>query len=154
MAHPRDARLWTAPGARGSWATAPTVVVVGGQCPQLHPRLDPLDLFGQTWPDGRVGFVAPSQGEPLAFPESDPPTAPITERADGRTWSVAPDGFWQVHPGAADALVGHVRRMLDPRAGERLVDLYAGVGLFGLEPRGGRPRGSRGDARRGRSTRL
>ena len=37
-----------------------------------------------------------------------------------------------MHPGAADALVGHVRRMLDPRAGERLVDLYAGVGLFGV----------------------
>jgi tRNA/tmRNA/rRNA uracil-C5-methylase (TrmA/RlmC/RlmD family) len=107
-------------------------VVVGGQCPQLHPRLDPLDLFGRTWPDGRLGFVSPSVGEPLAFPESDPPTAAITERADGRPWSVAADGFWQVHPGAADALVGQVRRMLDPRDGERLVDLYAGVGLFGV----------------------
>jgi tRNA/tmRNA/rRNA uracil-C5-methylase (TrmA/RlmC/RlmD family) len=116
-------------------------VVVGGQCPQLHPRLDPLNLFGQTWPDGRVGFVSPSQGQPLAFPESDPPTAPITERADGRTWSVAPDGFWQVHPGAADALVGHVRRMLGPREGERLVDLYAGVGLLGLALAGAVPGG-------------
>jgi tRNA/tmRNA/rRNA uracil-C5-methylase (TrmA/RlmC/RlmD family) len=56
----------------------------------------------------------------------------IHERADDVTWSVAPDGFWQVHPGAADALVGQVRRMLDPQAGDRLVDLYAGVGLFGL----------------------
>ena len=107
-------------------------VVVGGQCAQLHPRLAPLDLFGQTWPDGRLAFACPSLGEPVAFPESEPPAAPITERADGRAWSVAPDGFWQVHPGAADALVGHVRRMVDPRAGERLVDLYAGVGLFGL----------------------
>jgi tRNA/tmRNA/rRNA uracil-C5-methylase (TrmA/RlmC/RlmD family) len=107
-------------------------VVVAGQCPQLHPRLAALDLFGRTWPEGRVGFVSPSLGEPLAFPESDPPVDPITERADGRSWSVAPDGFWQVHPGAADALVGHVRRMLDPREGERLVDLYAGVGLFGI----------------------
>jgi tRNA/tmRNA/rRNA uracil-C5-methylase (TrmA/RlmC/RlmD family) len=71
-------------------------------------------------------------GEPLAFAESDPPGDPIIERADGRTWSVAPDGFWQVHPGAADALVAHVRRMLEPRAEERLLDLYAGVGLFGI----------------------
>ena len=37
-------------------------VIVGGQCPQLHPRLAPLDLFGQVWPEGRVGFVAPSAG--------------------------------------------------------------------------------------------
>jgi tRNA/tmRNA/rRNA uracil-C5-methylase (TrmA/RlmC/RlmD family) len=107
-------------------------VVVGGQCPQLHPRLGALNLFQRSWPQGRVAFVAPSLGEPLAFAESAPPAAVIHERADDRTWSVAPDGFWQVHPGAADALVGHVRRMLDPHAGDRLVDLYAGVGLFGL----------------------
>ena len=31
--------------------------------------------------------------------------------------------------------------MLDPRAGERLLDLYAGVGLFGAQPRRGRRRG-------------
>jgi tRNA/tmRNA/rRNA uracil-C5-methylase (TrmA/RlmC/RlmD family) len=107
-------------------------VVIGGQCPQLHPRLEPLDLFGQPWPAGRLGFVAPSLGQPLTFPEPEPPADPITERAGGRSWSVAPDGFWQVHPGAPDALVGHVLRMLDPQAQERLVDLYAGVGLFGL----------------------
>jgi tRNA/tmRNA/rRNA uracil-C5-methylase (TrmA/RlmC/RlmD family) len=107
-------------------------VVVGGQCLQLDPRLAPLGLFERSWPQGRVGFVAPSVGEPLAFPESQPPVAAIHERADARTWSVAPAGFWQVHPGAPDALVGQVRRMLDPRGGERLVDLYAGVGLFGL----------------------
>jgi tRNA/tmRNA/rRNA uracil-C5-methylase (TrmA/RlmC/RlmD family) len=107
-------------------------VVVGGQCAQLHPRLAPLRLFDRSWPQGRVGFVAPSLGEPLAFTESAAPEGVIHERADGGTWSVAPDGFWQVHPGAPDALVGHVRRMLDPQAGERLVDLYAGVGLLGL----------------------
>ncbi|MCU0262425.1 MAG: methyltransferase [Candidatus Nanopelagicales bacterium] len=108
-------------------------VVVAGECLQLHPRLDALALFGAMWsPGSRVGFVAPSAAPAAAFPESDPPTAPVTEHAAGRDWSVAADGFWQVHPGAADALVGHVRRMLDPRAGERLVDLYAGVGLFGL----------------------
>jgi tRNA/tmRNA/rRNA uracil-C5-methylase (TrmA/RlmC/RlmD family) len=108
-------------------------VVVAGQCLQLHPGLAPLDLFGARWPAGsRVRFAAPSGGQAVAFLESDPPASPLPERADGRTWSVAPDGFWQVHPGAADALVGHVRRMLEPRAGERLVDLYGGVGLFGL----------------------
>lgn len=107
-------------------------VVVAGQCPQLHPRLAELDLFGRVWPSARVRFVAPSEGPALAFDGAQPPQAPITERCAGRTWSVAADGFWQVHPGAADALVAHVRGMLDPREGESLVDLYAGVGLFGL----------------------
>ncbi len=54
----------------------------------------------------------------------------VTERAAGRDWRVGAAGFWQVHPGAADALVGAVLRMLEPVAGESALDLYAGVGLF------------------------
>lgn len=108
-------------------------VVVVDDCPQLDPRLGALDLFARAWPaGGRVRFVAPGDGAPIAFPVGGAPAQPVVEHAAGRTWSVAADGFWQVHPGAADALVGHVLRMLDPQRGERLVDLYAGVGLFGL----------------------
>jgi tRNA/tmRNA/rRNA uracil-C5-methylase (TrmA/RlmC/RlmD family) len=112
-------------------------VVAAGQCLQMDPRLERADLFGRTWPAARVGFVAPSVGAPLAFVEGGAPLAPIIERAAGREWSVAADGFWQVHPGAADALISQVRSMLEPRPGERLVDLYAGVGLFGLSLAGG-----------------
>lgn len=112
-------------------------VVTAGECLQLDPRLERADLFGRTWPAARVGFVAPSVGEPVAFVEGGAPLAPITERADGRDWSVAADGFWQVHPGAASALVDEVRSMLEPQVGERLVDLYSGVGLFGLSLAGG-----------------
>ena len=39
-------------------------------------------------------------------------------------------GFWQVHPGAAGVLTSAVVDALDPRPGERALDLYAGVGLF------------------------
>jgi len=41
-------------------------------------------------------------------------------------------GFWQVHPGAAAAYVEHVLAALAPEPGERVLDLYAGVGLFAL----------------------
>jgi tRNA/tmRNA/rRNA uracil-C5-methylase (TrmA/RlmC/RlmD family) len=54
----------------------------------------------------------------------------VRELAAGREWRVAADGFWQVHPGAADALVGAVRAALAPEPGEHLLDLYSGVGVF------------------------
>jgi tRNA/tmRNA/rRNA uracil-C5-methylase (TrmA/RlmC/RlmD family) len=40
-------------------------------------------------------------------------------------------GFWQVHPAAADALVGAVYGFAAAAAGETVLDLYAGAGLFG-----------------------
>lgn len=48
------------------------------------------------------------------------------------TFEVGARGFWQVHPGAAATFVEAVLAALQPRAGERAVDLYAGVGLFAL----------------------
>lgn len=54
----------------------------------------------------------------------------VRERAAGRDWRVAADGFWQVHPGAAGTLVEAVRAVLAPQPGEHLLDLYCGVGLF------------------------
>jgi tRNA/tmRNA/rRNA uracil-C5-methylase (TrmA/RlmC/RlmD family) len=55
---------------------------------------------------------------------------PSDHTALGRSFEVAEDGFWQVHPGAPDALVTTVMQMLRPVPGERCLDLYAGVGLF------------------------
>ncbi|RHW25092.1 class I SAM-dependent RNA methyltransferase [Nocardioides immobilis] len=48
----------------------------------------------------------------------------------GTSFAVADGGFWQVHPGAPEALVGAVLEALAPRPGEAALDLYAGVGLF------------------------
>lgn len=56
--------------------------------------------------------------------------AMVTERAAGRAYAVDGQGFWQVHPRAADTLVAAVLDGLAPRAGEKAFDLYCGVGLF------------------------
>jgi len=48
----------------------------------------------------------------------------------GRSFQVGAGVFWQVHPGAAAALASAVLSGLSPRPGDRIVDLYAGVGLF------------------------
>jgi tRNA/tmRNA/rRNA uracil-C5-methylase (TrmA/RlmC/RlmD family) len=54
----------------------------------------------------------------------------VRERAAGRDWRVRADGFWQVHPAAADTLVDAVVSGLAPRSWESALDLYCGVGLF------------------------
>ncbi len=51
--------------------------------------------------------------------------------AAGRDWEVEGTGFWQVHPAAADALARAVVEFAAVRAGETVLDLYAGAGLFG-----------------------
>lgn len=48
----------------------------------------------------------------------------------GRRFEVAAESFWQVHVGAAEALAHAVLDGLEPREGDRVVDLYAGAGLF------------------------
>jgi tRNA/tmRNA/rRNA uracil-C5-methylase (TrmA/RlmC/RlmD family) len=59
--------------------------------------------------------------------ESPDPAAHVVGEV---VFDVAADGFWQVHPGAPEVLVDAVLAVLDPRAGESVLDLYAGVGLF------------------------
>ena len=54
----------------------------------------------------------------------------LTEVVGDREYQVRAGGFWQVHPGAAATLLGAVLDALEPRPGDAVLDLYAGVGLF------------------------
>jgi tRNA/tmRNA/rRNA uracil-C5-methylase (TrmA/RlmC/RlmD family) len=67
-------------------------------------------------------------------PGADVPEEPAgraQRSAGGRDWEVEGTGFWQVHPAAAEALVGAVSAFAGVRPGETVLDLYAGAGLFG-----------------------
>jgi tRNA/tmRNA/rRNA uracil-C5-methylase (TrmA/RlmC/RlmD family) len=91
-------------------------------------------------PDGRPGLRAHRSHRVIALPPGgcriaapgalDGSEGAVTEVAAGRRWAVAADGFWQVHPAAADTLVAAVLAGLRPEPGERALDLYCGVGLF------------------------
>ncbi len=48
----------------------------------------------------------------------------------GREFTVAADGFWQVHPAAADAFAAALLDAVRPAPGERVLDLYAGAGAL------------------------
>jgi tRNA/tmRNA/rRNA uracil-C5-methylase (TrmA/RlmC/RlmD family) len=61
---------------------------------------------------------------------SDPSIETVATSYGTREFSLAPDGFWQSHVEAPRVLVEAVMRALRPAPGERVLDLYAGVGLF------------------------
>jgi tRNA/tmRNA/rRNA uracil-C5-methylase (TrmA/RlmC/RlmD family) len=54
----------------------------------------------------------------------------LAESAAGRLWQVSAEGFWQVHPAAADTLSQAVTEALAPGPGDTVLDLYCGAGLF------------------------
>ncbi|MFJ8577733.1 class I SAM-dependent RNA methyltransferase [Micromonospora sp. NPDC093277] len=115
-------------------------VVPVDRCLIAHPRIQELPVLlpsGARWPDadavetvastgGDVSVTAFAAGAPT--PVSGPEV--VREVAAGREWQLATSGFWQVHPAAADTLVGTVLDLLDPRPGETAWDLYGGAGLF------------------------
>ncbi|PWU62387.1 tRNA/tmRNA/rRNA uracil-C5-methylase, partial [Micromonospora globispora] len=115
-------------------------VVPIDRCLIAHPAIQELPVLapsGARWPDadavetvastgGGVSVTAIADGVPT--PVSGPPV--VREVAAGRDWSLPASGFWQVHPAAADTLVGAVLELLDPRPGESAWDLYGGAGLF------------------------
>ena len=58
--------------------------------------------------------------------------ATIEEEVHGRRYRVSAGSFFQVNTAGAEALVDLVLDFLDPQPTQRLLDAYAGVGLFAL----------------------
>jgi tRNA/tmRNA/rRNA uracil-C5-methylase (TrmA/RlmC/RlmD family) len=105
-----------------------TVEAVPGDDDGLHWRTRNRYV---ALPDGRLGMRKHRSHDVVPVDECllEAPTPP-DHRVHDREFSVAEGGFWQVHPGAPTVLVDTVLSFLDPAAGESVLDLYAGVGLF------------------------
>ncbi|WP_233493581.1 class I SAM-dependent RNA methyltransferase [Desertihabitans brevis] len=106
-------------------------VPVGG-CPISDPRGRP-DRTG--WEPGQVVETAvDTAGSVSTLVDGERVSGPalLHQRVGDQELAVAADGFWQVHPGAAETLVEAVLEGLAPQRGERAFDLYCGVGLFAV----------------------
>ncbi len=113
----------------------------------------PGDTDGLRWrtrmryhrlPDGGLGLrahrsnaVVPVEDCLIQAPEArvtvegEPgPSGPVQETVGPHRFLVDADGFWQGHRGAPAALVEAVLEAAAPAPGERVLDLYSGVGLF------------------------
>ncbi|RBQ19643.1 class I SAM-dependent RNA methyltransferase [Spongiactinospora rosea] len=132
---PVDACLITHPEAEAagvetkSWRGASAVEVIASSAG---------DRAVVVTPKGRRGVAVPDLDAPAAVlvdhgrgrTEAVRGRGGVRERAGGREFEVTGSGFWQVHPGAADALSEAVLGFAAARPGERVIDLYCGAGLF------------------------
>ena len=128
------------------------------RCLIAHELVTAEDATGKHWPGAQAAevSVAPATGERGvvvtgvatgdALPELEADSIQLvrksgartpvrgrgylTQRAAGRDWRVSLGSFWQVHPGAADALAAAVLAAADPQPGDKALDLYCGAGLF------------------------
>jgi tRNA/tmRNA/rRNA uracil-C5-methylase (TrmA/RlmC/RlmD family) len=115
-------------------------VVPVDRCLIAHPLIQQASLSGPDgprWPGvDEVEVVASAEREVTVRTGTGGATRVlrgpelVRERAAGRRWTLPPEAFWQVHPAAADTLVGAVTDLLAPTTGETAWDLYGGAGLF------------------------
>jgi tRNA/tmRNA/rRNA uracil-C5-methylase (TrmA/RlmC/RlmD family) len=126
-----------------------------GHCPIATPSVLGTGAFDVDWPDvseieimvapdGRDALVAVDSARHAKPQLPALPTGLVVNgrvrqqpgviriKVSGCEFRVSPGVFWQVHNGAAATLVDAVRSMLGASTGDRLVDLYAGAGLFSV----------------------
>jgi tRNA/tmRNA/rRNA uracil-C5-methylase (TrmA/RlmC/RlmD family) len=76
-------------------------------------------------------IVAPDTGEALVVVDAKRSGA-VHTAVGGARFRVSAGVFWQVHVGAAETLAAAVLTALEARPGDKVVDLYAGAGLFSV----------------------
>jgi tRNA/tmRNA/rRNA uracil-C5-methylase (TrmA/RlmC/RlmD family) len=131
-------------------------VVALAHCPLGAAGVGDAEVLRQRWPElAEVEVATDDRGEvaTLGFaPAAEPPRARPGQRrrtsrpslraeqlsgpeelvyaVAGRSFRVRPAGFWQTHPRAAEVFTQCVLAATGPAEGQRVLDLYAGSGLF------------------------
>lgn len=100
-------------------------------CPLGTPAMTSV---AQEFRDGQPGldveFIEGDDGIVVVRTADDEFEQTVHREIDGLSWQIDAGGFWQVHRNAPRALVAVVSDMVDVQPGERVLDLYAGAGLF------------------------
>src|SRR5215218_7299016 len=123
-------------------------IVPVDRCLIAHPGLP--EVLGRRWDAESVEAIVSSTGDKLLVTDATIPDeveaavdgvvavdgtvrggrGSVVERVLAADFRVSGSGFWQVHPDAAPTLVEAVIDAADAQAGDTVLDLYAGVGLF------------------------
>ena len=106
-------------------------------CPISVPSIANTQVLARRWPPhATVQVIASNTGDEVVIVKNEAGgqeilgSSQVDQKVLGRTFKVAADGFWQVHPAAPKVLSEAVIDSLSPIPGDHALDLYAGAGLF------------------------
>jgi tRNA/tmRNA/rRNA uracil-C5-methylase (TrmA/RlmC/RlmD family) len=120
--------------SRGVTATGALAVLWPGATElEVATGTDPAEALISVTPRGRSAPRLPNLGTGVVVGGKvrHPPGA-VHAVVAGRTYRTSPGVFWQVHTGAATALLRAVLDLVGTCEGSSVVDLYAGAGLFSV----------------------
>jgi tRNA/tmRNA/rRNA uracil-C5-methylase (TrmA/RlmC/RlmD family) len=104
-------------------------------CLVLHPAIDYPKIKSQSWDPGvRIQVSAATDGSSRLVAGDITQGEQVQNfTVNGKNYQVSPDSFWQSNVNAPEVLVDCVTDFANVRAGDHVLDLYGGVGLFALQ---------------------
>jgi len=122
-------------GRAGFYASRTNTIMAIDDCLVLHPTIGYPSIQSQHWePGARIEVSASTDGSSRLVAGEDIQGEKIqTFTVNHKSYQVSPDSFWQSNVNAPTILVDCVSEFAGVRAGDHLLDLYGGVGLFALQ---------------------
>jgi tRNA/tmRNA/rRNA uracil-C5-methylase (TrmA/RlmC/RlmD family) len=121
-------------GRAGFYASRTNTIMAIDECLVLHPTIGYPAIQSQRWePGARIQVSASTDGTSRLVAGDIIQGEQVQNfTVNGESYQVSPDSFWQSNVNAPKVLVDCVSEFADVRAGDHLIDLYGGVGLFAL----------------------
>jgi tRNA/tmRNA/rRNA uracil-C5-methylase (TrmA/RlmC/RlmD family) len=121
-------------GHAGFYGSRTNIIIPIKNCLVLHSSVGYESIAARSWEPGiRIEVSAASTKEPrlIAGDKVEGDLIQIYSVAQ-KEYQVSAGSFWQSNICAPQVLVDAVRSFADVKSGDHLIDLYGGVGLFGL----------------------
>jgi tRNA/tmRNA/rRNA uracil-C5-methylase (TrmA/RlmC/RlmD family) len=122
-------------GRAGFYASRTNTIMAIDECLVLHPSIGYQKIQSQNWEPGiRIQVSASTDGSSRLIAGEVIQGEQIQNFiVNGKNYQVSPDSFWQSNVNAPKVLVDCVSEYAEVRAGDHVLDLYGGVGLFALQ---------------------